>query len=110
MVNAPLDHLKFFHAPWLELAVKPGQMLLERNWMGRKIDEDVAIPHRRGNCVQRIIGFTEALHLFHVRRIGQSSVKLISPCVILALNASCKFSLLLLAQHGAAMPADIVES
>src|SRR5215467_5321869 len=85
-------------------------MLLKRNWTRGKIDEDMSIPHRGSNGIQRIIGFAEALHFFHVRRIGQRAIKFIGPCVILALNAAGKLAFFLLAEHGAAMPADIVES
>src|SRR5712671_4408650 len=84
-------------------------MLLERNRTRRKIDEDVAVPLSDSNRVQRIIGFAEALDFFHVRRVGQRAVELVSPCVILALNAACELAFFLLAEHGSAMTADIVE-
>ena len=68
MVHAAFDHLKFCHAPRRELAVEPGQMLVEWNRVRRKIDKDMAVPDRGGDGVQRIVGFAEALHFFHVRR------------------------------------------
>src|ERR1700704_5777306 len=110
MVNAPLNHLKLFHAPWLEFAIEAGQMLLEWKGMSGKIDEDVAVPHSSGNCIQRIVGFAKALYFFHVRRAGQRSVKFVCPGVILALNTSGKPAFCLLAQHCAAMAANIVKS
>src|SRR6478735_520626 len=103
MVNAAFDHLKFGHAPRLKLAVESGKMLLKRNWARRKIDENMPVPNRRGNCVERIVGLMEALDFFHVWCVGQRAIEFVSPCVILALNATGKFAFFLLAQHGAAM-------
>ena len=87
------------------------QRILAVEWKRprRKIDEDVPVPLSDGDGIQRIVGFAKALHFFHVRRIGQRAVEFISPCVILALNAAGKLAFFLLAEHGAAMAADIVE-
>src|SRR5579859_238974 len=109
MVDAALNHLKFRHAPRRELAVEPGQMLVEWDGARRKIDEDMSVPDRSGDGVQRIIGFAKALYFFHVRRIGQRAIEFISPGVILALDAADELALFLLAEHGTAMAADIVE-
>src|SRR6478672_5959010 len=97
VVNAAFDHLKFGHAPRLKLAVESGKMLLKRNWARRKIDENMPVPNRRGNCVERIVGLMEALYFFHMRRISQRAIEFVSPCVILALNASGELAFLLLA-------------
>ncbi len=69
----------------------------------------MSVPLSGSDGVQRIIGFAEALDFFHVRRIGQRAVEFVGPGVILALNAAGEFAFFLLAQHGAAMAADIVE-
>ena len=84
-------------------------MLREWNGTRGKIDEDVAVPHRHGDRVQRIVGLAEALDFFHVRRIGQRAIKSVGPCVILALNSPGELTLFILAQQRAAMTADIVE-
>src|SRR6185437_375487 len=101
--------LKLCHAPWREFLIESGQMLFEGNRMRRKIDEDMAVPNRGGDCVQRIVGFAEALYFFHMRRVGQCAVELIGPGVILALNAAREFAFVLLAKHSAAMAAHIVK-
>src|SRR5437899_5498015 len=84
-------------------------MLLKWNGASGKVDKDVPVPQRNGDRVQRIVGLAKALDFFHVRRIGQRAVKPVSPCVVLALDASGELALFILAQQRAAMTADIVE-
>src|SRR5882724_10785478 len=109
MVNPPLHHLQFRHAPWLEFEVEPGQMLVERNRARGKVDENVPVPNGGRYGVQRIVCFAEALDFLHVRSTGQSAVEFVSPRVILALNAAREFAFGLLAEHRTAMTTDIVE-
>src|SRR5579864_664463 len=68
------------------------------------------VPFSGRDGVQRIVGLAEALHFFHVRRLGQCAIELVGPGVILALNASRELAFFLLAEHGAAMATDVVES
>ena len=84
-------------------------MLVEWNRMSREIDKDVAVPNGGSYGVQRIVRFAKALNFLHMRRAGQRAVKFVSPGVILALNSSSELAFSLLAQHGAAMSAHIVE-
>src|ERR1041385_3710892 len=69
----------------------------------------MSVPFSDSNCVQRIVGFAKPLDFFHVRRVGQRAIEFVSPCVILALNATSELAFFLLAEHGAAMTADIVK-
>src|SRR6478672_5939150 len=95
MIDAPLHHLKLFHAPWLKLLIESGQMLLKGNGSRREVDEDMSVPNCRGHRVERVVSFTEALYFFHVRGVRQSAIELVGPGVILALNAAGKFALLI---------------
>jgi len=86
-------------------AARSGRTELAR----RKIDEDVPVPLSTSDCVEWIVSLTKALHFFHVRSVGQRAIKLVGPGVILALNPSSELAFFLLAEHGAAMAADVVE-
>src|SRR5260370_42494664 len=109
VIDTSFDHLQLFHAPRTEFLIEASQMLREWNWPGGKIDEDVTVPDMCRNAVQRIIRLAEALHLFHVRRVGQRAVQLVSPRVIPALNPSGETALILRAKQCPAMAADVIE-
>src|SRR5258708_3762785 len=110
MVDTPLDHLELFHSPWPELLVETGEVLREGHRTSGEIDENVSIPDRAGNRVQRIVSLTEAAHFFHVRRAGERAIKFVRPGMVLALYASGKPAVVVFAQERTAMPADIVKS
>src|SRR5437016_9999952 len=85
-------------------------MLGEGNWLGREINEDVAVPDFGGDPIKRIVSLTKTTYFFHVRRPQQRAIQLVGPGVVSTLNAAVECACLFLAQQGATMPADIMKS
>src|SRR5437763_611420 len=69
----------------------------------------MSVPYVGCYGVQRVVLLAKTLHFIHMRGILQSAVELVCPGVVRALNSSGESTLVLVAEQGTAMAADVVE-
>ena len=109
VVDDAVAEAEILHAPRAEPGGKRAELRLERRGLRIEIDEDVPVPQRGADPVQRVVGLAEVRHFVHVRRADQAAVEVVGPGVIRALDAAGERAVRLGAQLRAAVPADVVE-
>src|ERR1700694_1883447 len=103
------SHPRLADVPLAEAADQRRENFCERFGVGRKIDEEKALPAGKRHWFERPLRLIEALDFLHVARGRQRSVQAIGPGVVWARDGTRKLALRLSADARAAMPADLVE-
>src|SRR5437867_10502846 len=107
LVDDPPARAQSLHV--VALVVPPGaELLLQRPWFRRQVDEHEPIPGLPGHGVQPVLRSIEALHLADVRCADQASVQRVGPTVVRADNGGTEPPGTV-TEFAAAVPAHAVE-
>ena len=108
VVDDPVPHAEFLHAPGEKPRRQVGELLTQGRGKFAEVQEDVAVPEVGRHGLQWVIVLAEVRQIVHLGRGGQPTVEVVCPGVIRAANQAVEAALRGLAEASAPVAADVV--